>query len=335
MTRFVVTRLLLVVPMLFGISAVTFLLMELAPGNAVTIKLEKGGGGMDARVRAERAHRLRVQHGMIDAETGESVSAWLRYGRWLENAVRFRFAGDVAGSARFRDRILRALPTTLLLNSLGLLLAFGLAIPAAARAGFRGGVFDRILNSASFLVLGTPEFLMAMLLMLVFCGGFLPPMLPSAGLGSPGASQMGVFERSWDLLQHLCLPVLCLGLYWGATIFRFLRHSVQQVKESDFVTQLRLFGASEARIQRRVVRNGLSPVVTLSGGMLPALVGGTIVVERMFSLQGLGMLTTTAVTERDMPMVMALTMLVSVFVLLGLLIADILQRVVDPRVVLR
>ena len=335
MQRFVLLRLLLVIPMLIGISFVTFLLMELAPGDVVSTQLD-GTSQLDARARSQRARQLMVVHGLVDPVTGEKRSLAVRYGRWLRNAIAFRFAGDVAGSQKLRDRILNALPVTLLVNLLALLLAFGVAVPAAARAGMNcGGWFDRLASGGSFVVLGVPEFLLATFFLLLCCGGFFVPFLPSGGLASPGADQLGGFARAWDLVKHLTLPVLSLSLGYGIVVFRFLRDSVARVRESEFVMQLRLFGIDERRVRQRVVRNGLTPVLTLFGGMLPTLVGGTIVIEKIFSLQGLGMLTATAVTARDMPMVMALTMLVSATTLLGLLLADVLQRVVDPRVVLR
>jgi peptide/nickel transport system permease protein len=254
----------------------------------------------------------------------------------MKNACMFRFAGNPAGSERFRERIFGALPITLLLNALALLLALSIAIPLGTKTGMEhGGGLDRLTSGASFVALGVPEFLLATLLLLVFCGGFFAPYLPNGGLGSPDAASFGVFERLWDLALHLFLPVLTLAIGYGVVLFRFLRESVARAAASDFVLALRGFGVAPAVVRQRVLRNGLSPIVTILGTMLPTLVGGTVVVERMFSLPGIGWLTTTAVAERDMPMVMALTTLVSVVTLISLLVSDILQRVVDPRVELR
>ena len=131
--------------------------------------------------------------------------------------------------------------------------------------------------------------------------------------------------------------VACQSLAIGpcVVITRFLRNSVARVAASDFVTNMRAWGLPEAVVRKRALRNGLSPVVTLIGTLLPLLVSGSVVVEQVFSLPGMGRLAFGAVLARDQGMVMALTLLVSVVTLLGLLLSDLLQRTVDPRVRLR
>ena len=138
-----------------------------------------------------------------------------------------------------------------------------------------------------------------------------------------------------DTILHISLPVCTLALGYGALLFRFLRASVARAAGSDFAIALRGYGVSEAVIRRRVLRNGLSPVVTILGMMLPVLVGGTVVVESIFSLPGIGQLTVQAAQQRDMALIMALTMLVSLATLISFVVSDVVQRIVDPRVRLR
>jgi peptide/nickel transport system permease protein len=243
-----------------------------------------------------------------------------------------RFAGD-AGDHSLGRKITEALPVSMLVNTLALLLALAFAIPLGARAGMRvGGALDRVTSWAAFIIYGVPEFLMATLLLLVLGGGFFAPWFPSVGLQSEAAGSLGLVERIGDLVMHLVLPVGTLALGYGAMLYRFLRESVARAAGSDFARALRGFGMPEAYIRRRVLRNGISPVVTLLGTMLPVLVGGTVVVETIFALPGIGQLTIQAVGDRDMPLVMALTMLVSVTTMLSFIAADIVQRVIDPRV---
>lgn len=323
------------IPTLIGISFVTFLLMELAPGDATTLTKDKMSADAfaDAKDRAARVLELKKRHGHVDA-AGNELSMGVRYWRWLRNASQLRFAGDPVASKKFREQILEALPITLLLNGLALLFACAIAIPLGTRAGMRpGSGLDRIVSAGSFVALGVPEFLTATLLLLVFCGGFFAPLLPTGGLGAN--VEGSVFAKLAELGKHLLLPVATLAIGYGVVLFRFLRESVSRAAESDFVVALRGFGAVPALVRQRATRNGLSPIVTLLGGMVPTLVGGTVVVEKIFSLPGIGWLTTNAVRERDMPMVMALTMLVSGVTLISLLISDLVQRAVDPRVELR
>ena len=338
MGPYVLKRLLWMVPTLIGISLVTFVLMEFAPGDRVLRELEGSSeqhSVSDLRVRAENRRRLMIHHGLIDSETGREIPWAERYWRWLRNAAVFEFAGS-SSSTRFSERIAQALPVTLLLNTLALCLALLVAIPLGTLVGMRtGGTLDRLVSGFAFLLWGVPEFLLATLLVLCFGGGFFSSILPVVGLQSDDVAQLGILEKVWDLLAHLCLPVLAMTIGYAVVLYRFLRESIARVSTSDFVLALRGLGVPESTVRRRVLRNGLSPVITLLGAMLPTLVAGTVVVERVFSLPGIGWLTVTAVGERDMPMVMALTMLVATVTLVSLLLSDIVQRVIDPRIELR
>ncbi len=327
------------VPTLLGISFVTFLLMDLAPGDQVVAAMQGSSSVSSESVqsiirRHEDAQILMNQLGWIDPTTGERRPMLDRYGRWLASAATLRFAG--AGGDRFGRKILDALPVTMLVNALAILLALVLAVPLGARAGMRtGGRLDRVVSSGAFLVIGVPEFLIASLLLLAFGGAFFAPVLPVVGLNSDAAVNMSVWQRLGDTLLHLILPVLTLALGYGTLLFRFLRESVARAARSEFALALRGFGLPESVIRRRVLRNGLSPVVTILGAMLPVLVGGTVVVESVFSLPGIGQLTVQAINQRDMALVMALTMLVSSATLCSFVLSDVAQRLVDPRVELR
>lgn len=335
MVPFALKRLLLMIPTLIGISFVTFLLLELAPGDAVTANLNATSAvQLDIEARAEKALALKKKHGYLDAD-GNRLSLVVRYWRWLENASALRFAGNAGGSERFRERIFTALPVSILLNALALLCAFVIAIPLGTKAGMQpGSGTDRVTSGLAFFVSGVPEFLIATLLLLTLCGG-LVSIFPGGGLHSADTTNFGLLRRLVDLGMHLFLPVLTLATGYGVVLFRFLRESVSRAAKSDFVLALRGFGVSERIVRKRVLRNGLSPIVTILGTMLPSLVGGTVVVEKVFSIPGIGSLTIEAVTNRDLSMVMALTLLVSIVTLVSFLLSDILQRIVDPRVVLR
>ena len=324
------------VPTLVGISFVTFLLMDLAPGNqaVVAAQSESGESAESLANRHQRAQALMKQLDLIDPATGEKRAMTDRYWRWLSNAAVLQFGGE--SGEKYGRKILDALPVTMLINALALLLALGFAIPMGARAGMRtGGYADRLMNFGAFVVYGVPEFLIATILLLVFGGAFFGPILPVVGLNSDEAVDMSVWHRLVDTVMHLVLPVSTLALGYGAFLFRFLRGSVADAARSDFALALRGYGMSESAVRQRVLRSGLSPVVTILGTMLPVLVGGTVVVESIFSLPGIGQLTIQAVHQRDMALVMALTMLVSLATLVSFVLSDVAQRMIDPRVRLR
>lgn len=336
MGAYLLKRILWMVPTLVGISFVTFLLMDLAPGNQAVVAAQSTSGDSAESViaRHERATALMNQLGLTDSVTGEKRPMIDRYLRWLVKAASLQFDGE-AGD-RFGRKILDALPVTMLINALALLLALSIAIPLGARAGMQsGGLVDRLSNYGAYVIYGMPEFLIATLLLLVFGGAFFAPVLPVVGLNSDDAVSMSTWQRVIDTCLHLILPVSTLALGYGALLFRFLRGSVERAAGSDFALALRGYGMPESVVRQRVLRNGLSPVVTILGTMLPVLVGGTVVVESIFSLPGIGQLTIQAVNQRDMALVMALTMLVSVATLVSFVLSDIVQRMIDPRVELR
>lgn len=334
MFRYIVRRLLWMVPTLLGITLVTFLLMDLAPADQAVLRLSDGN--VTAQVQKDSLTRLQIHYGLIDPETHEPYSVWYRYGRWLANALQLRLARPGESPEGFRARITSALPVTLLINFLALALALAVALPLGARLGMASGTgADRVVSGVLFVAYGVPEFLVATLLLLVFGGAWLFDWFPVVGLRSSSAELWPIWRQVLDLAHHLVLPVLTLAIGPCVVITRFLRNTVSQVATSDFVRNMRAWGLPESVVRQRALRNGLSPVVTLIGVLLPLLVSGSVVVEHVFSLPGMGDLAYSAVMDQDQGMVMALTLLVSTITLVGLVLSDVLHRVVDPRVKLQ
>lgn len=332
-------RVLWMVPSLLGITLVTLLLMDLTPSSRAEIETgnpDAMAADLDDETRQKKVRLLREHWGMIDPETGEQYSVWQRWLQWVGRACTLDLAGQGEDKDEFYARIGRALPVTLLLNTLALLLALAVAIPLGARLGMsRGGAGDRALSAGMFALFCLPEFVLATLLLVAFGGGLFDPLLPVRGLRSDGAAQLSTAAQAWDMAQHLLLPVVTLAVGPCVVITRFLRDSVGRAARSDYALALRGWGLSEGIVRRRALHNGLSPLVTLFGVLLPALVSGSVVVENIFTLPGLGQLAFDSARRQEFPMVMAMTLLAAVVTLFGLLLSDILQRVVDPRVELR
>jgi peptide/nickel transport system permease protein len=335
--RYLLARLLWMVPALLGITIVTFALMDLAPADRAAMAMRDiEQAGSDALAREQALQRLRVSWGLADPQSGEPYTLVERYTTWLSRACRLDFVGPGEDAAAFRSRILEALPVTVLVNLLAVLVALGIALPLGSWLGMRiGGIADRAASLVLFAAFGLPEFLLATLLLLVFGGGFFGEILPSGGLRAPNASAWPPLAQALDLARHLALPVATLAVGPCVVAVRFLRESVARAAASDFVLSMRALGLPERQVRRCALRNGLSPLVTHLGTMLPALVSGSVVVESVFSLPGLGRLAWEAMQAREYAMVMALTLLVSVVTLASLLLSDALQRAVDPRVDLR
>ena len=188
-----------------------------------------------------------------------------------------------------------------------------------------------MLSAALFLVAGTPEFLLATLLLLVFGGAWLG-WLPTSGLRSNGSEHWTLVAQLGDFGWHLLLPVVVMASGPLVLITRFLRDSVARTADSSFAANLNALGVDPTVVRRRLLHNGAAPLSTLAGSLLPMVVGGSIVVENLFSLDGLGHLAFQAVQNQDQAMVMALVLITSLATLLSLWISDLLHRLFDPRV---
>lgn len=335
MLRWLVVRLGWMVVTLFGITFVTFAVFDLAPVDRAELEAmrrQQDGNFTSAASRDQAIVRLRIRYGLVDGKTLEPAPVWQRYGRWLGNAVTLRLAGPGDNHDAFWRRLGEALPKTALLGGLGLLVALLVGVPLGAFLGMRAGTrTDRGVSHLLFVLAGVPEFLLATLLLLAFGGAWLR-WFPTGGLCTRGAEEWSTMLRLSDCAWHLVLPVTVMASGPIVLIARFLRDSVARTAQSAFAHNLASLGISPRVVQWRLVRNGAAPLATLAGSLLPMLVGGSIVVEDMFSLDGLGHLALRAVTDQDQAMVMALVLITSIGTLLALLISDVLHRFVDPRV---
>jgi peptide/nickel transport system permease protein len=335
MLRWLLLRCCWMVVTLFGVTFVTFAVLDQAPVDRAQLEAarrQQDGTFADLSARDQAIVRLRVRYGLLDPVTLEPAPLWRRYGNWVASAATLRLAGPHEDNAGFWRRLGEAAPVSALLGFLGLLVAVLGGVPLGAWLGMHAGDRrDRLLSQVLFVVAGVPEFLMATLLLLVFGSSWLG-WFPSNGLHSSGAEHWTVFARIVDFTWHLALPVLVMASGPFVLITRFLRDSVARTGNAAFATNLMAFGVEAEVLRWRLLRNGAAPLATLAGSLLPMLVGGSIVVENLFSLDGLGHLAFRAVNEQDQAMLMALVLIGSIATLLSLSISDLLHRWVDPRV---
>lgn len=317
MRRMVVRRLITLVPLVWLVATATFIAVQVAPGSyADTVD--------HPRLSPESREMLRVHYGL-------DQPLHRQYAHWLAAVV----TGDLGTSFLFKEPvariIIRALPPTLLLTGTALVfdLLFGLALAmAAARKPF--GWADRMITVFSLGLYGLPSFWLAVMAILVFSLslGWFPP----SHMQSVGADQMSGVARLADLLHHLILPALCLGLAGAAATARYLRATLLEVGGSRFVLAARARGVPEWRILWvHTLRPALLPVVTLLGLSVPFLVSGSVVIESIFSWPGMGQVMWRAAQARDIPLVLGVTLVGASAVILGNLLADMLYAVVDPR----
>lgn len=318
MIRYAARRLLLAVPTLFGIVVIVFLLLHLAPGTP-------GAGGADSvrRVSGRAAEEMRRLYG-LDRPLPEQFAGWLK------RVVRLDLGESFVDHRPVSERILEALPHTLALNGLALLFALALAVPLGVVAGGRPeSAFDRLSGAALFALYSLPTFWAALLLQTLFSVRLR--WLPLYGTASDAAPE-GLAGAA-DRLAHLALPVTCLTYGTLAFVARLVRSGVAEARTSDYVLAARARGASRSRaIWRHAFPNALLPVITLAGLLLPALLSGSVIVERIFAWPGLGRLYFDSILARDYPVILALSLLSAVATLAATLAADIALAASDPRV---
>jgi peptide/nickel transport system permease protein len=313
-------RVLGLVPLLIGISFVSFAVIQLAPGSPVDRIT-------DLNPKASPEVRARLEEAF-----GLDQPMHVQYLRWLRRIVVGDFGKSFAPDRRpVFDKIAEALPVSLLLESLSLLLILALGIPLGVLSATRPySLVDRVMTVFVFLGFAMPTFWFALLCMLAF--GVELGWLPVSGLTSIGYETLGPLERFVDRVEHLLLPVTVSALTGLAGISRYMRSSMLEVVRQDYITTARAKGLPERTvIYRHAFRNALLPVVTILGLSLPSLIGGSVIFETMFAIPGMGRLFYDAVMSRDYPVVMGVLIIGAVLTLLGNLLADVSYVLADPR----
>jgi len=281
-----------------------------------------GGAESGRRVSAAARAEMRRLYG-LDRPLPE------RFVQWLGRVARFDLGESFVDRRPVSERIREALPATLALNGLALLLTLALAIPIGVAAGGRPeGPFDRTSAVMLFALYSTPVFWAALLLQTLLSVKL--GWLPLYGVSSDAAPEglAGLTDR----LAHLALPVTCLTYGSLAFVARLVRSGVAEARSQDFVTAALARGLSRRQaLWRHAFRNALLPVVTLLGLLLPGLLSGSVIVERIFAWPGLGRLYFDSILSRDYPVVLGLSLIGGVVTLAATLVADIAAAFVDPR----
>jgi len=313
MTQFVLRRAFVSVFVLFIVATVTFFLVQMAPGGISIL--------MNPNMPTAEVERL-------ERVLGLDRPAHEQYARWLGNLAR----GDLGRSLTYGgrpvvDMVVERIPATLYLGFTAFVLTIVIGIPIGIySARHHNSFIDQVVSFLSFLGLATPNFWLGILLIVLFAVQLR--WLPSSGIGPTGEGADLVAR-----LRHLVLPATVMATSSIAAIVRFTRSSWLEVAQQDFVRTARSKGASQLRVDRRhIFKNAMIPVVTVVGVQLPQIIGGSVVVETLFSWPGLGQLAVDAALRRDTPLILGVTILVASIVILSNLVVDLLYPILDPRI---
>jgi peptide/nickel transport system permease protein len=318
MRTFLLRRLLQTIPLLLGISLLSFLLIQLAPGDFLNTQLE------NPMISAERVEAMRRSFGL-------DRPWYVQYGLYLKNIFLHLDFGESFARHQPVFSILReALFNTLLLSLAAAVVTWGLAIPLGVWAAVRQySWIDKGLTVFGVIGLSIPEVLSGLLLlMLAVRVGW-----PIGGMRSLDHDQLDLLGRTLDILQHLALPALVVGLTPLAGRMRQMRGNLLDVLRLDYVITARAKGLSEnVVVFKHALRNAINPLITLFGYTLGSLVSGALIVEIIFSWPGLGRITFEAIGNQDQFLVLGAVLMASFVLILGNLVADLLLAVADPRI---
>ena len=316
MTTYIIRRLLIAIPIFFGITILVFLLLWAAPGDPVS-----------AFIRPELAGNEEMRR-IITLRYGLDQPLPVRYVRWFVEAMQGNLGYKLGGvGLPVLDTVMRGLGASLLLMGTALLIGIFVGIPLGMLSALRQySKLDYALTGVAFLGISIPSFMLGLLGLYIF--GLTFRLFPIGGMVTAGQP----FSLP-DLLSHLALPALILGVAYVAILMRYTRSAMLEVLGSLYITTADAKGLPpRIVITRHALRNALIPIVTIIGLSLPELVGGAVIIETVFSWPGLGSMMVEAVTGRDYPMIMGLSLVVAIFVLLANLVTDVAYAVVDPRI---
>ncbi len=320
MKRYIIKRLLLIVPMLIGISFILFIVMHLAPGDPASIRY-----GLNPEVSESARANFAKMYGLDEPVLRQYVS-------WMKRFLSFDFGRSFIDDRPVTDKILSRLPATLLLQVSSLLVIFLVAIPIGVLSAVKkGSAFDRVTTVVVFIGYAMPTFWLALLLILFF--GFKLQWFPISGMSPWYTSYLDTAGRLKDLLWHLVLPVATTAFGGLAALSRYSRSSMIEVLNENYILTARAKGLPERRvIMVHALRNALLPIVTIMGLTLPALVSGSFIFETIFAWPGMGRLGYEAIMNYDYPVVMGVAVMATFLTLLGIFLSDVMYAVVDPRI---
>jgi peptide/nickel transport system permease protein len=321
MLNYLGQRFLMMIPLLIGITLISFVVIHLAPGEPTDMQTQ-----LNPEVSTELRNRLRDQYGL-------DKPLVIQYGEWLGRFVRLDFGDSFSQDRRpVFDKIVERLPITISINLLSIVAILATAIPIGIySATHRGSLFDRITTILVFIGFAAPSFWLALLLMDFF--GVRFGLLPIAGLKSLDYDSFSLLGKVLDLGRHLLLPVFISTFGGLAGFSRYMRSNMLEVIRQDYILTARAKGLPEQSvIYRHALRNALLPVITILGLSVPGLIGGSVIFETIFAIPGMGKLFYDGVMMRDYPLIMGILVMGAILTLVGNFLADLCYAFADPRI---
>ncbi|MCH9652246.1 MAG: ABC transporter permease [Planctomycetes bacterium] len=323
MFSYLVRRLFIGVITLVLITFIIFGLIRNMPGTPISVNMAMIDPGKELNTadikRMEKAYGL--------------DKPWYQsYGVWVRNVLQMDFGRSISRKQPVARLIKERMGPTLILSLSSLLLTYLLAIPMGLYSSARQGKLDeRTVGTILYMLYSFPSFVAALFLQIYLANKL--GWLPLYGMKSDGYASMTATQQAWDIFKHALMPVICYTYGSLAYYSRFIRANMHEVLRQDYIRTARAKGLGPITVLvKHAFRNTFIPLVTLIGLTLPSLLGGSVIIERIFSWPGMGQLYFESILERDYPTIMGLTLMFSILTLAGQLLADIFYAMADPRV---
>ncbi|MBI4653701.1 MAG: ABC transporter permease [Nitrospirae bacterium] len=320
MLYFLLRRLIFMIPLILGITLITFIIIHLAPGGPAEIQAE-----MSLKASAQAIENLKRLYGL-------DKPLHVQYIDWLKRFIFLDFGTSFVDGRLVMHKIIERIPITLTINIISLFFIFLFALPLGIFSAVKqNSLFDKITTVSVFIGFSTPHFWLALLLMILF--GVKLGWLPISGIQSLDVSDMTKVELFIDRAHHLILPIFAASFGGIAGLSRYSRSNMLEVIRQDYIRTARAKGLKEGEVVfKHALRNALMPIVTILGLSVPGLIGGSVIIETLFSIPGMGQLFYSSAMSRDYPTIMGILVIGAFLTLIGNLLADIGYAVVDPRV---
>lgn len=343
MFTYIIRRILMMIPTLFGITILSFIIINLTPGSPVEQKLQAirlggamgGGGGTTTGMGGHSESG--VSQEVIDAlnkQYGFDKPLLVRYGIWLKNLAVLDFGESFKYEEPVTDLIISKFPVSLMFGVVSFILTYLICIPLGVYKAIRdGSAFDRATSFMLFVAYSIPPVMLGILLLVFFAGASYFDWFPIGGVISDNYDDLSIFGKLWDRIHHGILPLICYMIGSFTFLTLLMKSSMLDVVKLDYVRTAKAKGLSDGVVyMKHALRNALIPIVTGMSGILTIFFTGTILIETVFNLDGMGLLTFTSVSARDYNVLMGLIFFQAALFLLGRLLTDILYVVVDPRI---
>ena len=329
---YILRRLLLAIPTFLGITLVTFLIINAAPGGPIEQKLQQirmggGDGGKSTQVSQEILDDLAKQYGF-------DKPVHVRYMIWLKNITRLDFGDSFSYQEPAIDVITSKFPVSLSFGLASLILTYLVCIPLGVTKAIKAGsLFDKISGFMLYITYSIPPLVLGIFLIVWFAGGSYFDWFPIGGIKSDNYDDLSTMAKIGDRAYHFVLPLTCYMIGNFTELSMLVRNTMLDVIKSDYIRTARAKGLSDRLVYyKHALRNAMIPVATGLGGFLRVFLAGSLIIETIFNLDGIGLLGCSSVLSRDYNVIMGLTFISAMMLLVGNILSDIIYVLVDPRI---